>query len=49
MDKKFPVDSLFDAHPSHLRKKEPKILDFIKFLQNGHKESALTEKRAKRM
>ena len=26
----------------------PKILNFIKFLQNGHKESALTGKRAKK-
>ena len=47
MDKKFQLDSLFDAHPSHERKK-PKILNFIKFSQNGHKESALTEKRAKK-
>ena len=47
-DKKFQVVSLFDALPSHLRKKHPKILNFIKFSQNGRKESALTEKRAKK-
>ena len=45
-DKKCQVDSLFDAHPSHQRKKKPKILNFIKFSQHGRKESALTEKRA---
>ena len=46
---KFQVDrSLFDAHPSHTKKKKPKILNFTKFLQNDHKESALTEKRAKK-
>ena len=40
---------MFDANPSHQRKKKPKILNFIKFSQNGLKESALTEKRAKKM
>jgi len=30
------------------KEKKPKILNFIKFLQNGHKESALREKRAKK-
>jgi len=48
MDKKCQVDSLFDAHSSHQRKKKPKILNFIKFSQIGHKESALTEKRVKK-
>ena len=47
MDKKFQVDSLLDTHSSHQRKKA-KFLNFIKFSQNGHKESALTEKRAKK-
>ena len=48
MDKKFLIDSLFDAHPSHQRKKKVKILNFIQFSQNGHKESALKERRAKK-
>jgi len=30
------------------KKKKPKLINFIKFSQNGHKESALTEKRAKK-
>jgi len=30
------------------KEKKPKILNFIKFSQNGHKESALSEKRAKK-
>jgi len=29
-------------------KNTPKILNFIKFSQNGYKESALTEKHAKK-
>jgi len=48
MDKKFQVDSLFNAYPSHQRKKKSKILNFIKFSQNSHKESALAEKHAKK-
>ena len=30
------------------KKKQPNILKFMKFLQNGHKESALTEKSVKK-
>jgi len=30
-----------------VRGKRPKIINFIKFSQNGHKESAVTEKRAR--
>ena len=30
------------------KEKKPKILNFIKISQNGHKEIALTEKRAKK-
>jgi len=42
------IDSLFNAHSLHQRKNRPKIINFIKFSQNGHKESALTKKRAKK-
>jgi len=38
---------MFDAQPC-TKEKKPKTLNFIKFSQNGHKESALTEKRAKK-
>jgi len=31
-----------------LKKKKPKSLNFIKFSQNGHKESVFTEKHAKK-
>jgi len=30
------------------KEKKPKIINFIKFSQNHHKESALTENRAKK-
>jgi len=41
--------NIMEKESNFAKIKKPKILNVIKFSQNDHKESALTEKCAKRM